>query len=165
MWPNPHFPEDLITFTEEILDRKLHFLCSVNFSSFCPFIASLFLLQLSFPSSTLHCQKGDVRWHQYILNICPQCKFTFAGVNGHSSCTLMLSSNWKVRTVIFVIRSHFLLSGPHILHYLVAVSTTVLVIKVIIFTFIATAVIDIVNIVILLVLIVIIDTCFYLPCH
>ena len=29
MWPNPHFPADLVTFTEEILNRKLHFLCSV----------------------------------------------------------------------------------------------------------------------------------------
>ena len=29
MWPNPHVPADLITFTEEILNGKLHFLCSV----------------------------------------------------------------------------------------------------------------------------------------
>ena len=28
MWPNPQFPADLITFTEEILNWKLHFLCS-----------------------------------------------------------------------------------------------------------------------------------------
>ena len=28
MWPNPQFPEDLVTFTEEILNGKLHFLCS-----------------------------------------------------------------------------------------------------------------------------------------
>ena len=27
MWPNPRFPEDLITFTEEILNVKFHFLC------------------------------------------------------------------------------------------------------------------------------------------
>ena len=26
MWPNPQFPEDLFTFTEEILDVKLHIL-------------------------------------------------------------------------------------------------------------------------------------------
>ena len=32
MWPNPQFPVDLVTFTEEILNGKLHFLCSV-FSS------------------------------------------------------------------------------------------------------------------------------------
>ena len=30
MWPNLHFPADLITFTEEILKGKLHFLCSDN---------------------------------------------------------------------------------------------------------------------------------------
>ena len=29
MWPNPQFPADLVTFTEKILHRKLHFLCSV----------------------------------------------------------------------------------------------------------------------------------------
>ena len=28
MWPNLQFPADLVTFTEEILNKKLHFLCS-----------------------------------------------------------------------------------------------------------------------------------------
>ena len=28
MWPNPQEPADLVTFTEEILNEKLHFLCS-----------------------------------------------------------------------------------------------------------------------------------------
>ena len=28
MWPNPQFLPDLVTFTEEILNGKLHFLCS-----------------------------------------------------------------------------------------------------------------------------------------
>ena len=28
MWPNPQFPADLATFTEEILSGKLQFLCS-----------------------------------------------------------------------------------------------------------------------------------------
>ena len=27
MWPNPEFPADLVTFTEEILNGKLHSLC------------------------------------------------------------------------------------------------------------------------------------------
>ena len=31
MWPNPQFPADLVTFTEEILNGKLHFLCSVKY--------------------------------------------------------------------------------------------------------------------------------------
>ena len=30
MWPNSQFPADLVTFTEEILNVKPHFLCSVN---------------------------------------------------------------------------------------------------------------------------------------
>ena len=28
MWPSLEFPEDLVTFTEEILNGKLRFLCS-----------------------------------------------------------------------------------------------------------------------------------------
>ena len=28
MWPNPQFPANLVTFTEEILNGKLHFLRS-----------------------------------------------------------------------------------------------------------------------------------------
>ena len=30
MWPNPHETADLVTFTEEILNGKLHFLCNVE---------------------------------------------------------------------------------------------------------------------------------------
>ena len=30
MWTNPEFPADLVTFTEETLNGKLHFLCSVR---------------------------------------------------------------------------------------------------------------------------------------
>ena len=30
MWPNPQFPPDSVTFTEGILNGKLHFLGSVN---------------------------------------------------------------------------------------------------------------------------------------
>ena len=30
MWPNPQFPADLVTFTDEILNGKLRFLCSEN---------------------------------------------------------------------------------------------------------------------------------------
>ena len=33
MWPNPQFPADLVTFTEEILNGK-HFLCSVCLNVF-----------------------------------------------------------------------------------------------------------------------------------
>ena len=31
MWPNPKETADLVTFTEEILTEKLHFLCSDNY--------------------------------------------------------------------------------------------------------------------------------------
>ena len=29
MWPNPEGGADLVTFTEEIINGKLHFLCTV----------------------------------------------------------------------------------------------------------------------------------------
>ena len=32
MWPNPRETADLVTFTGEILNGKLHFLCSVNWA-------------------------------------------------------------------------------------------------------------------------------------
>ena len=32
MWSNPHFPADLVTFTEEFLSGEIQFLCSVNTS-------------------------------------------------------------------------------------------------------------------------------------
>ena len=34
MWSNPQFPADIVTFTEEIFNEKLHFLCSVWFSNY-----------------------------------------------------------------------------------------------------------------------------------
>ena len=41
MWTNPQEAADLVTFTEEILNGKLHFLCSVctgvNFRGFTVF--------------------------------------------------------------------------------------------------------------------------------
>ena len=33
MWPNPQFPADLVTFTEEIFNGKLHFLYSGWFNN------------------------------------------------------------------------------------------------------------------------------------
>ena len=34
MWSNPQFPEDLVTFTGEILNGKIHFLCSAPAKEF-----------------------------------------------------------------------------------------------------------------------------------
>ena len=34
MWPNPQEPADLVTFTDEILNVKHHFLCSVRYVQF-----------------------------------------------------------------------------------------------------------------------------------
>ena len=41
---NPQFPADLVTFTEEILNGKLHFLSSESFSLIFPYFLSLFTI-------------------------------------------------------------------------------------------------------------------------
>ena len=41
MRPNPQFPADLVTFTEEILNGKFHFLCSKGLHKF----SSLFIMK------------------------------------------------------------------------------------------------------------------------
>ena len=50
MSPNSQFPGDLVTFTEEILQGKFHFLCSVSNKRICEkcnFYLSLFLFLFS----------------------------------------------------------------------------------------------------------------------
>ena len=49
MWPNPQFPADLVTFTEEILNGKLHFLWGVIFS----FLFIIFIDFLSVKSNLI----------------------------------------------------------------------------------------------------------------
>ena len=36
MWSNPQFPENLVTFTEEISNEELHFLCNAKRSKMDP---------------------------------------------------------------------------------------------------------------------------------
>ena len=43
MYPNPQFAADLVTFTEEILNGKLHFLCSAM-----PCFQIMTLLQMAY---------------------------------------------------------------------------------------------------------------------
>ena len=48
MWPNPEFPAYLVTFTEEILDEKVYFLCGaacIKIKASFPFIELIILLQ------------------------------------------------------------------------------------------------------------------------
>ena len=47
MWPNPQETADLVTFTDENLNRKLHFLCSVfSFLKFIFYSLTLFRMGL-----------------------------------------------------------------------------------------------------------------------
>ena len=50
MWPNSQFPADLVTLTEEIVNGKLHFLCSekptMNPKSFTNWRNNMLILSL-----------------------------------------------------------------------------------------------------------------------
>ena len=54
MWSNPQFPADLVTFTEEILNGKLHFLCidwrAFNFRDAGQYISCMWLLHFNLQS-------------------------------------------------------------------------------------------------------------------
>ena len=59
MWPNSRFPADFITFTEEIQNGKLHFLCGDVIHlpiglSFTTFLLTHFILLVSFYTSWKH---------------------------------------------------------------------------------------------------------------
>ena len=45
MWPNPQLPADSVTFTEEILNEKFHFLCNVTL--WLTYLSSYFTNQFS----------------------------------------------------------------------------------------------------------------------
>ena len=57
MWPNPQFPADLVTFTEETLNGKLHFLCNVCF----PDYGDIFLIYSFINSGKLDVLKEKIR--------------------------------------------------------------------------------------------------------
>ena len=48
MWPNPQEIPDLVTFIEEILNGKLHFLCSASFISILYLLVFVLLRCISF---------------------------------------------------------------------------------------------------------------------
>ena len=61
MWPNQQIPSDLVTFTEEILHEKLHFLYSVNYMCFqrgSPFIYKNILAVPHFFIKIFHLRKS-----------------------------------------------------------------------------------------------------------
>ena len=54
MWPHSQFPVDLVTFTEEILNGKLHFLCRVEYQHYNEknYLLSLIFRQLEVLSNS-----------------------------------------------------------------------------------------------------------------
>ena len=55
MWPNPQFPADLITFTEESLNEKLHFLYSES--------KAIYIIIFHFPKFTMIPAKNTQLYH------------------------------------------------------------------------------------------------------
>ena len=65
MWPNPKIPADLVTFTEEILNGKLHFFCSAWSNNKALGISwkinTVFLVWLKLPMETLASRLHNTR--------------------------------------------------------------------------------------------------------
>ena len=92
MWPNPQFSADLATFTEEILNGKLHFLCSVcdclinitsnlqlelpNVKIFSPDRASAMTGSKGGAAAKLRYQPESKILHQCPLSLCETCPNT-----------------------------------------------------------------------------------------
>ena len=64
MWLNPQYPADLVTFTEEILNGKLHFLCSVWFSELLSTWPLRFPAIITMPFSLNFLTTLKLKWHK-----------------------------------------------------------------------------------------------------
>ena len=53
MWPNPQDTVDLVTFTEKIIDVKLHFLWSETYRKFDEFLLNLYGKNTLFKDSSV----------------------------------------------------------------------------------------------------------------
>ena len=68
MWPNPQFPVDLVTFTEEILHGKLHSLCSdTNANANTMIIFIIKDTKLHVPVVTLKHNKNNLKKCEKVL--------------------------------------------------------------------------------------------------
>ena len=67
MWTNPQFPADLVTFTKEILNGKLHFLCNV-FSLYTKVMLILILINVYYLQNVIFSfEKGLIGRNHYSL--------------------------------------------------------------------------------------------------
>ena len=114
MWPNSQFPADLVTFTEEFLNGKLHFLCGV----ICPF-------QIQYDDGTidwLGLLHVTYWWYLYSLNILKDTSFHFSIDMRYYSVALIKShrflqtcpvnqlcvTHWSWSPIYFAIRTQWL---------------------------------------------------------
>ena len=115
MWPNPQFPADLITLTEEILGGKLHFcavscgfdhinlrnprwetsfLCSADETTYCHQETTrshqLFLKKQLKPAKKVFARTLYVPFHKLRLSLAPKLK-----------CALIMMKNGKLNNTVF----------------------------------------------------------------
>ena len=91
MWPNSQFPADLVTFTEEILNEKLHFLCSVPANHYSKI--TMFFSNISNRSAALRVTEPKVTTENALIEIILELKVTMnqvvtknpvLGISAHS---------------------------------------------------------------------------------
>ena len=85
MWPNPQFLANLVTFTEEILNGKLHFWCSV--------MKEMETKELEGNQTSQSPQTGKPLWTWFI--------FMYSGWCNCTGDVLLIQSLWKKRNFVF----------------------------------------------------------------
>ena len=68
MWSNRQKTADLVTFTAEILNGKLHFLCSVYHKRYGNFMSQQPFMKIMFPLDILHYYFCNNFWIKFFQN-------------------------------------------------------------------------------------------------
>ena len=102
MWPNPQFPADWVTFTEEILNGKLLFFCSV-IASTLPWLKFLSLSGVStfWPFLTIILHRIYVQFY-FSISDDVALKISFKAVEMCLQCITMADvvDNWSFDTIV-----------------------------------------------------------------
>ena len=105
MWSNPQFPAaDLVTFTEEVLNGKLHFLCSEASSCWVKFFLAVILIvnvgpQYLFSNFQLHTlyQSQTIQTKLTLREKCPNTEFFLVHIFLYSDGIRRFTVNLRIQ--------------------------------------------------------------------
>ena len=109
MWPNPQETANLVTFTEEILNVKLYFLCNV-------FVTIFIIIFYEFFSESKLAFSPFETFHSHLLWCCPSIQIVHVPILHSDMKTLCLSHNLSCVCYYFRIPIILWLS-PHLVRF------------------------------------------------